>query len=182
MKKEIWIALIFIVLTFSRAAIPAVTTGLFYYVFFRNLNWKKSLYVLFSTGFVGVFAVFALRFFITDYSFQSKFLIIDETWIYYQTASLKNILFGVGFYETVNIMTHYAHNYFLLFLMETGVFGLILLLTTLFVLVKATNGVVMVVLLPFIVQTSTESNTFLPYFYVIMALMTIKTLRKNTLT
>ena len=182
MKKEIWIALILIALTLSRAAIPAVAIGLFYYVFFRNLNWKKSLFVIFSIGIVGFFIVFALRYAITDYSFQSKFIIIDEAWIYYQTASLKNILFGIGFFETENIMSYYAHNYFLLFLMETGIIGLILLCATLFILVKITNGAVMVVLIPFIIQTVTESNTFLPYFYVIMALMTIIILRKKSLT
>ena len=179
MKKEIWIALILIALTLSRAAIPTVAIGLFYYAFFRNLNWKKSLYVLFSIGIVGVFAVLALRYVITDHSFQSKFIIIDEAWIYYQTASLKNILFGIGFFETGNIMSYYAHNYFLLFLMETGVVGLILLCATLFILVKITNGAVMIVLIPFIIQTVTESNTFLPYFYVIMALMVTIGIKHN---
>jgi hypothetical protein len=171
MKKEFFIILVLIALTFSRASIPAVILGFFYYHFFKNLNWKKSLLVLLTKGIIGVFALLILRYFINDYSFQSKFLIFDEAWIYYQTASWKNILFGIGFYETGNIMTYYAHNYFLLFLMETGIIGLILLCTTLFILIKTTNGAAMIVLVPFIIQTSTESNTFLPYFYVVMALI-----------
>jgi hypothetical protein len=56
-KKEIWIALILIVLTFSRASFPAVVFGLFYYHFFKDLNWKKSLLVLFSLVITGFFAL-----------------------------------------------------------------------------------------------------------------------------
>jgi hypothetical protein len=171
MKKELIIIFVLIALTLSRASIPTVAIGLFYYLFFRNLNWKKSLSVLFAFGIIAFFGLWSLKYFINDFSFQSKFLILYESLEYYKTASLKNILFGIGFYETGNIMTHYAHNYFLLFLMETGVFGLLFLCATLFVLIKATNGAAMIVLLPFIIQTSTESNTFLPYFYVIIALM-----------
>jgi hypothetical protein len=173
MKKEFFIVFGLIILTFSRASIPAVILGLFYYYFFKDLNWKKSLLTLFSIGIVGVFVLLVLRYFITDYSFQSKFLIFEEATLYYKTADIKSILFGIGFYETKNIMTHYAHNYFLLFLMETGVTGIILLCVTLLIFVKTTNGTAMVVLVPFIIQTAAESITFMPYFYVIMALMIV---------
>jgi len=172
MKKEICVALVLIALALSRASILAIAVGLFYYAFFRNSDWKKSLITLFSIGTLGVLALLVLRNFFFDYSFQSKFLILEESLkFYYQTASLRDILFGIGILESTNIMTHHAHNHFLLYLMEMGVIGLILLCATLFVLVKVTNGKAMIVLVPFLVHAMAESNTFLPYLYVIMALM-----------
>ena len=180
MKKEIFVALILIVLTLSRASIPAVAIGLFYYFFFRNSDWKKSLVVLFSIGIFGLFTLWVLRYF-PDYSFQTKFLILDEALDFYETASLKNILFGLGLSETEELakFTFSAHNYFLIFLLETGVFGLLFLLATFFVLVKFTNGAAMIVLVPYFVQISAEAATFIPYFYVIMALMVITYFSKN---
>ncbi|MCL2412661.1 MAG: hypothetical protein FWC98_00800 [Bacteroidales bacterium] len=172
LKKEIAIISILIVLAISRAAIPAVVVGLFYYFFFKNADWKKSLLVFFSMGVFGVFVLWVLRYF-PDYSFQTKFLILEETLIYFQTASLNQILFGLGFTLSGDIMTFGAHNYFLVYLMESGVIGFLLVCATLFVFVKASNGKVMIVLLPFIVQNMAASSSFLPYFYVIMAFIII---------
>ncbi|MDR0437770.1 MAG: O-antigen ligase family protein [Bacteroidales bacterium] len=189
MKKELLVAFILLILTLSRASIPAVFAGLAYYCFFRNLNWKKALLVFFSLCFVAILSLWALKFLLSDGSFQTKFLILDEALDYYKTANLKNILFGLGLSETEQIarFTYSAHNYFLLFLMETGVFGLLFLGITWFVLVKATNGAAMIILLPYFVQISAEAATFIPYFYVIMALMITNKLKiendskKNTL-
>jgi len=175
MKKEIGVALVLIVLALSRAAIPAVAIGLFYYFFLKNLDWKKSILALFLIGIFGVFALLNLRYLIPDYSFQSKFVLVEEAWAYYQTADIVSILFGVGFHESSNILSHFAHNHFLIFLMESGVLGLLFLCATFFVLIKITNGAAMIVLVPFLVQTMADSNTFTPYFYVIMALMLILT-------
>ena len=175
LKKEIAIVLILIVLCLSRAAIPAVAVGLFYYFLFKNADWKKSLLVFFSMGIFGIFVLWVLRYF-PDYSFQTKFLIIEEALIYFQTASLSQILFGLGFTLSGDVMTFGAHNYFLVYLMESGVIGLLLVCATLFVFIKASNGKVMIVLLPFIVQNMAASSVFLPYFYVIMALVIVQTL------
>jgi hypothetical protein len=181
MKKEFFITLILLFLTFSRASIPAVFIGLSYYVFFKNLNWKKSLWVFLTFGILGAFALFGLKQLIADFSFQSKFLIFDEFIDYYEVASWKNILFGLGLSEPYQMeeFTFTAHNYFLLFLSETGVFGLLFLLITFFFFVKATNGAAMVVLVPYFVQISSEGATFIPYFYVIMTLMILLNFLKN---
>ena len=173
LKKELFLMLGLIALTFYRASIPAVGVGLVYFWFFRDLNWRKSLIVLSSLVCVVILGVFALKQVILDDSFQSKFLILNESLAYLQSMDLKNILFGIGISGTDIIMTHSAHNYFLVFLMETGVFGLTLLCATLIALVKVTNGKAMIVLLPFLVQTLSASNLFIPYFYVIMALMIV---------
>jgi len=178
LKKEIVIISVLIVLAISRAAIPAVVVGLLYYFFFKNADWKKALLVFFSMGFFGILALWALRYF-PDYSFQTKFLILEEALIYFQTASLSQILFGLGFTLSEDIMTFGAHNYFLVYLMESGVIGLLLVCATLLIFIKASNGKVMIVLLPFIVQTMAASSSFLPYFYVIMALMVTKTFEKT---
>jgi len=187
LKKEIIIVSILIVLAFSRASIPAIAIGLFYYFFFRNLNWKKSLLVVFSIGISGILALWALRYF-PDYSFQTKFLIFEEALVYFQTAKLGNILFGIGFSNTEYILSFGAHNYFLMYLMESGVIGLLLLCATLLVFIKVSNGKITIILLPFIVQAMAASSPFLPYFYVITALMIVLTqpkiesdTKKNTL-
>ncbi|MDR2907200.1 MAG: O-antigen ligase family protein [Bacteroidales bacterium] len=173
MKKELTITFVLLLLTFSRTSIPAVAGGLMYYAFFRNLNWKKSLLILLSFGCVAVFGLFVIKDLIQDGSFQTKFQIITESLDYYKTASLKRILFGTGFFETGHIMTYYAHNYFLMFLMETGVFGLLFLLATLFSLIKVTNGAAMIILFPFFIQVSTDSALFIPWFYVAMSFVVL---------
>lgn len=173
MKKEIFLILMLIVLTLSRASLVAIACGLAYYLLFRNLNWKKSLLFCLVVGISAGLGIWSLQSFYNDESFQSKFTILNESLEYLKIADLKSILFGIGFNGSTHIMTHHAHNYFLLYLLESGVFGLIFLLATLFFLIKATSGKAMIILFPFLVQTSAESNTFLPYFYVAMALMLV---------
>jgi hypothetical protein len=181
LKKEFFIVLILLLLTFSRAAIPAVFIGLGYYLFFKNLNWKKSLLMLFAFGVLGIIGLSQLKYIISDLSFLSKFLIFEEFFEFYKTANLKTILFGLGLAEPLQMVEfrYTAHNYFLLFLSETGVFGLLFLLATFFFFIKATNGAAMIVLVPYFVQISSEGATFIPYFYVIMALMILSLKEKN---
>ncbi|MCL2682466.1 MAG: O-antigen ligase family protein [Bacteroidales bacterium] len=178
MKKELTIAFVLLALTLSRAAIPSVFVGLIYYRFFRDLNWEKALLIFFLFCIVALVSLLVLMDLFFDGSFQSKFLILQESLEYYKTANLKQILFGIGFYETGYIMTHYAHNYFLLFFMESGVIGFLLLCTTWFYLIKTTRGVAIIILLPFFIQANSEGSTFMPYFYVAMAFLVLFSNRK----
>jgi len=172
LTKEIIIVSILIVLALSRAAIPAVAVGLFYYFFFRNLDWKKALLVFLATGVFGALALWATRYFPDD-SFQTKFLILDESLAFLKTVDLKTFLFGIGLANSSEIMTFGAHNLFLLFLLESGIIGLLLKCIILLAFIKVTNGKITIVLLPYIVQSMAASSAFMPYFYVVIALMII---------
>jgi O-antigen ligase len=100
-------------------------------------------------------------------------LILEEALVYFQTAGLSNILFGIGFSTTEYFLLYGAHNYFLMYLMESGAIGLLLMCATVLVFIKISDGKVMIILLPFIIQTMAASSPFLPYFYVIIAFIII---------
>ena len=69
--------------------------------------------MLFTSGVMAIFGLWILKYLITDLSFQSKFLILEEALNIYKTADFRTILFGLGLSETEQLMTHSAHNYFL---------------------------------------------------------------------
>lgn len=110
--------------TLSRAAIISMAlTLILVWILGYKLQVKRIL-ILLILGLL--FTGFAVSQFINDPSLQSKFHIIELTQQYLEKASLFNLLFGVGLGNTKQYLNIGAHNFFVAYLIESGIFGLIL--------------------------------------------------------
>lgn len=169
-KLILWAVLL---LSLSRACVLAGLLGAVYYFFLANRN-KKFWIVSISIATLGLFICFyyiiypLIR---TDLSFLSKFEIFQAAILFFQRATWSQWLFGVGLMGSVEYLGIFAHNYFLVYLVETGVIGLGLILGVFYLFVKYTKGKGLILLVPFLLATASSTNLFLPHFFVAMAIM-----------
>lgn len=162
-----------IILSLSRAGWISTAIGLIYFYLLRGRSKK---FWLTSGIFILLLFIFAIKFFIypiiaKDPSFLSKFYIIEQSLNYFHHASLSNWLFGITLGHSEDLMGIYAHSYFLVFLIETGLIGFILITAIYLYFIWASKGSALIILIPFFIHTATTTNTFLPYLYVAMAIM-----------
>ncbi len=197
-KDYFWARIILIgllILTFSRAAWIAFVIGLLYKHFFyqKSFRWlrfarhdeTRNLKLIFLAiaailCIIGlVFMYQKIRF---DDSFVSKFFILNQTISFYKQANWTSVLFGVGFLKSTEFLGIYAHNYFLIFLMEGGLIGFILLCALLVFFLKKTKGQAWIIFIPFFLQAMSEAVTYMPYLFVSVAFMYIYTNFSSTKT
>lgn len=182
LQKIILFALLF--LTVSRAAWLAGIVGWIYARFLR----KQSLLFFLVLGAFLTLAALAVYFIVlqerleNDLSFQSKFDIARDILKYYSTASLPEILFGIGFSNSLPRMGVYAHNFAAIFLVESGVFGLVFMVLLFLQFLASTGGRALIVLLPFLIATISASLMFIPFFYVVMGLIFLRESRSQHVT
>ncbi len=167
------ILIVLVGLTLSRAGLLAMTAGLIYFFAFHNKSLKFKILVglILMALFAGCLYFIIYPKIMNDDSFISKFYIIEQAKTYFKTADIKELLFGIGLANSSEEMGIYAHNYFLVFFVETGLIGLLFSAASFIIFIVETRGAALIVLLPFMVITSTTTNLFLPYFYVVMAIM-----------
>lgn len=163
--------LFLIIITFSRSAYVGVFLfELLRIVFFRK---KKAVFIkLISTILAGVISPLLIYAFIllseNDVSFLSKFHIVDLACKYIINADASDILFGIGFGNSVNVLGMGAHNIIIALLIEDGLFGVSLYLFTLaYITVK--YRLTMLLIIPITVMGLSFSQIAMPYFYVFIA-------------
>lgn len=64
----------------------------------------------------------------SDFSIVMKLSVFVEILEYYKYIDFFLFLYGIGNYNSMNVFLIYVYNYFLVFLVEMGFFGLFLLL------------------------------------------------------
>lgn len=158
-------------LTFSRAAFFSFLIGIIYFYIIRKMN---SIYFYLASLVLSFILIIVLPYGIEllqgDASTNSKFGLVDEVFKFYSNADLLRILFGIGNYNSINALGMYAHNYFLVYLIEMGIFGLTLLLFQFVYFVYISKKEILVILIPFLVQVMSSSTIFIPHFYMISAI------------
>lgn len=178
--------LVLLGLTLSRAGYVAAVVGLLYFCWpvhqkiiekksASKKSAKKRLYPLIGL-LVGLTALFVLAGFLYshvqyDASFISKFQIFYAFSDYWQQASWVEKLFGTGLTRSETAMGIYAHSYGLVFLVETGMVGLVLMLSTFIVMLLDSRFEGLYLLLPFAVATLSEAVLFMPELFLFLSLM-----------
>lgn len=182
-RKWYGIKILFIVLlglTISRACMLAALIGFVYFYFLRGKSkrfWIRNT-LLFVAG-MGALIAFVFSRMSYDLSFISKFEILEQAIDYYRNVEIMPFLFGVGISNSQEYMGIYAHNYFLVFLMETGIFGLLSLLLMFYGFYKCTGGMALCILIPFLFATASSTVTFLPDLYLCMGIMYLYVYQKK---
>lgn len=179
-KKWKWkkvILLILILLTFSRAAWAAAFLGVIYVEFFKG---KNAVIFFIITGIGGVLmAIFANTQLVTsDDSFSSKLNIASLIIDYLSKADLGSLLFGTGFFNSYEVLGRYPHNYWMVFLIESGLIGLSLLLSTYIQFFLMIKRPILKILIPFFIVSLSATLTFTPYLYAIIGIIFILENRK----
>lgn len=167
--------LVLLFLSISRAAWIGTAIGWIYVKFLRR---KKLDFYIANLIFFSLFSIVIYIFLLqeriqSDLSFQSKLEIIDIVINYFSHATLPELTFGIGFSNTLERLGIYAHNFFMVFLIESGWIGLILMILFFLQLVIITKRKALFILIPFCISTLSNTVTFMPYFYVIMGLIYI---------
>ncbi|CDG86473.1 O-antigen ligase family protein [Xenorhabdus bovienii] len=169
LKKTIFYTIIFlfllaIVLTFSRASFISSLICIYFYIMTNNKN--RKLFLLITTP---VLIISIIPFFIQTYqndiSFNSKFHLIDLAISKISTSSLFDILLGYGLGNSINIIGIGAHNFLLTILLEMGLIFFILFLVYLIYLIKVFRSDFLYLVFPFIMSSLSLSGTSLPYFF-----------------
>ncbi len=169
---------ILLILTISRAAIIIVVLFCILLFLKRKIGFLKTL--LFSTS-LGLLFVYLVYFMIKDDpSFLSKFYILEEAYLAYTNKiSLLQNLIGVGFGNTTNYLSYGAHNILVTYALESGLFGLIAIISYWIYLAKESNYLILYILIPFILIGFSLSAHAAPYLYVMFSIIIVLNDKKN---
>ncbi|WP_331968105.1 hypothetical protein [Ohtaekwangia sp.] len=171
--KTKMVLIILLILTFSRAGWAGAFLGWVYIRFLRN---QKIEFYLVNLVFSSIALIFFYKFYLeekimSDLSFQSKLEIIGIVSKYFSTASVQELFFGIGFSNSSVRLGIYAHNFFMVYLIESGLIGLMLIIFMFIQLAAATNKKALYIIVPFLITTLSSTITFMPFFYVSVALI-----------
>lgn len=164
--------LVLLGLTLSRACWIAAFVGLLYFC----MPVKSHKYIWSSLGVcllvcaVG-FVAFIYPLVRYDASFISKFQIWYAFLDYWRQASWPEMLFGIGLTRSTMEMGVYAHNYVLVFLVETGVIGCLLMLGLFGRMLFDSRGDGFYLLLPFAIATMSTTVLFVPELFLFLSFM-----------
>lgn len=103
--------------------------------------------------------------FANDISFMSKFRIISYALDYISSASIGNILFGLGIGNAVDAIGIGAHNLLVTYFIESGLIGLMLFLILVTIIIYYLRLGACVVVMPFIIASMSLGTTAIPYFF-----------------
>lgn len=164
--------LILLFLTFSRAAIISVPIGWYYCYSFckKSINSQLLIVILASLSLLCLFPLL-FSFMESDPSTLEKLNVFKKIIDYYSQIDLFSLVYGIGNYNSKVAFGTYAHNYLLVFLVEMGLIGLLLILLQFYIFIKYSRGNFLYVFVPFFVQIMSSTIIFIPYFYMIAAIM-----------
>ncbi|MFD1000679.1 O-antigen ligase family protein [Ohtaekwangia kribbensis] len=165
--------IILLVLTFSRAGWVGAFLGWIYIRFLRKQKFTFYLinFLFFSVTLSLFYKLYLQQKIESDLSFQSKLDIIKVVYKYISDASLSELLFGIGFSNSSERLGIYAHNFFMVFFIESGIFGLFIIVSMFVQLTVATNRKALFIIVPFLITTLSSSITFMPFLYVSLAII-----------
>lgn len=155
--------------TLSRAAYMAFLIGLLSATIIRQKFSKKI--IISTIGILISIPVFILTFdyFSSDASFDTKFDIFFLTYSKFQHLSIYEMLFGVGFGHASETIGIYTHLLVLTYLLEMGVFGLLIFMAFIFYYIYKFDSLVWIPV--FIVGLSFFMYVGTPFLFTPLALI-----------
>lgn len=174
-EKLNWQMLILAILcffTFSRASILTIILFSFLIGVKSSIKNVFILTVFLVLGFVYIF-----KYIISDGGFLARIYIFNIAWNFFKNTSFHNIFFGVGFGNTFNYLGIGPHNIIVVYLLESGIVGLTLLVLLCYKILKQTKFRTGIIMIPFLFNAMSTMGHAIPYLYCIFAI--IYTLEKN---
>ncbi|HHQ4767844.1 TPA: O-antigen ligase family protein [Aeromonas veronii] len=172
-KLIIFLLMILLILTVSRAAILATIIGLF--VFINHKSFRIKAFISLIVYLVVFFAMCILylfddvNFLNIDGSFNSKFYIVSKAMELYEQLPHFSIMFGLGLGNFDKFTEIFAHNIFVTMFMEMGVVGTLLLLLFIALSIRISRGAASYIWLPTFVCGVSLFGVYSPYLFLINA-------------
>ena len=150
-KWELLCLLILVAASLSRSAIVATSIGLMYATFRHGNKHIRTI----TTSAILVVIVVASPFlyeklFASQGSLESKFQIMRMSYAYLQSASMSDILFGVGLGGSIGLFGIHTHLIYLTYLIEAGALALALFLIFLVLYIRRYG---LIILLPVMIAS-----------------------------
>lgn len=171
--------IILIFATISRASILSLVLFSFLYIFRKKIY--KYRITVFISSIILTFLLFPIlsEYKTIDDSFSTKFGILDRTFEYILNANFIHLLFGVGFGNAVEVLDIGAHNFFVVYLVESGVLGLLLIVVFWSYMLYTTRFKAGIIMFPFLLNGMSLSSGAIPYLYVMFAVILVLESRRN---
>lgn len=174
LKKFVYIYVLLLLLTFSRAAIIGYIFFEFLFFNMTPTRWKLILFkrlaiiIIWGTLIGGIIIDVANN----DDSFKSKIYIYN---IVIENIDIlrDKIVWGVGYEHGQTLLGIYPHNFFLLYLLETGIIGLVFKLIFILYILHRTRWIGLFIAFAYLVPIQSAASYATHYFYVVLALMTL---------
>ncbi len=166
-KKINFIYFVLLILTFSRAAILAYFLLLFF-INKRVPKWIKTIFFLIAMILVPIFIpkIFG------DVSTGSKIDMFIRAIAYWKNASILEILFGVGFTNSIDKIGLFTHSWPLTFTFEFGVVGFFFIILFWYFMYKESNRKALYVLFPCLFAGISYLPLLIPYIYTFVVIIT----------
>lgn len=171
--KSFFILFFLVFLTLSRASILSLLIFLILYKFRAFFYKYKKITFITTISLISCIIPILLKYRKIDDSFSTKFGIFERTFEYFTNTTVFNQLFGVGFGNAYEVLEIGAHNFFVIYLVESGLIGLtfILIIWTYFLIKsKYKIGIVM---FPFLLNGMSLASGAIPYLYVMFAVILV---------
>lgn len=120
------------------------------------------IFVIWSISFITIFLL-------KDNSFITKINILGYISDFLQNMELNNILFGIGYDNTIKVFHIYAHTYLATYIIETGLIGYVLITSFLCSNLLEYKKTIYLILPFFFLGFSYIGHTVLNLFYVLLA-------------
>lgn len=127
-----------IFLSFSRGAIIALIFGLIAMYYSNNRITTKFFLVI--VAFLFAFIIYGI--YIEDGSLKSKLYIVNSMFDVFADFSIINMLFGIGFNQSSEVLGIYSHLLYTTLLLDTGIVGLVLYLLFIAVYIYKFNSII----------------------------------------
>lgn len=167
LKKQQIILAIVVLLTLSKASIIALVV--FGYMYQLRIDKSKKKLIL-----IGIIAAFGYELYhmlMNIGTMSRKLYAVENTWKYLKGAKFFNLLFGVGFGNTGKYIINGGHNIILVYIVESGIIGVVLLFLLFFIFLKKTDYRFRIVLFPFLLTAMSMVGHANQYLYVIGAII-----------
>jgi len=153
-------------LTLSRAVI--ISLIIFKVILLFKNHIRKYFFVILP--FISILIFYIFYYIRNDSSFASKLFIFEKTYLFLTNYSVQDILFGVGFGNSINVIGIGAHNIISTYLIESGIIGFAFLTIIWLIILFRSNWALFYIMFSYLLASMSLTSHAIPYLYVIFAL------------
>mgnify|MGYP003984176115 CR=1 FL=1 len=173
-EKKYYISFsLLIILTFatlSRASIISLVFFSILYLARKKIYKYRYLVTIITVISITLLFPILIEYKNFDESFATRFHIFDNMMLYLSNTDLISLFFGAGFGNSVDVLNRGAHNFFMTYLVESGIIGTALIIifwSRILYITKFKAGIIM---FPFLLNGLAFASGAIPYLYAIFAI------------
>lgn len=179
-KISMLILFVLCVFTFSRASILTIVIFFPLFWIYKKVNIIYFFIIFVVISIPSIFFLYdILAVFLSDGSFMSKLGILELMLNHIKNSDLSTLLFGIGFGNSYYYFGIGAHNIVVTYLIESGIFGILLFVTLWVSILIKSNYSAVVIILPILFNGMSLSSHATPYLYTIFAVTLVMSNRHS---